>query len=260
VSVSVSGSYAWHKREPSLHSREAAELANKIKGAFQSNRCVYRGACGSPRIHAELHAQGIPCDRSTGRASPARAGAGGKTSAPSCRSRRTASKEHQSLRTCSNRTFMLISQTRNGRVIPHTSGHKRDRCIWRLYLSCSRAGWRVWALAALVVCSTGRQSTRNGSGSPPSTSGVTSSRGLVAVPIRAKAISCSWPPKRHAGQHESHRSLLRQGGDSKLAVTASKGKALIRSPFRHVLRLAPAPLSLVKPFLIELVDIPPDST
>ena len=59
LEVSVSGYYAWRKREPSLHSREDAELANKIKGAFQSNRCVY----GSPRIHAELHAQGIHCAR-----------------------------------------------------------------------------------------------------------------------------------------------------------------------------------------------------
>ncbi len=59
LEVSVSGSYAWHKREPSLHSREDAELANKIKGAFQSNRCV----SGSPRLHAELQAQGIHCAR-----------------------------------------------------------------------------------------------------------------------------------------------------------------------------------------------------
>jgi putative transposase len=59
LEVSVSGYYAWHKREPSLHSREDAELANKLKDAFQSNRGVY----GSPRIHAELHAQGIPCAR-----------------------------------------------------------------------------------------------------------------------------------------------------------------------------------------------------
>ena len=59
LEVSVSGYYAWHKRDPSLHSREDAELANKLKGAFQSNRCVY----GSPPIHAELHAQGIPCAR-----------------------------------------------------------------------------------------------------------------------------------------------------------------------------------------------------
>jgi putative transposase len=59
LEVSVSGYYAWRKREPSQHSREDDELANKIKGAFQSNRCVY----GSPRIHAELHARGIQCAR-----------------------------------------------------------------------------------------------------------------------------------------------------------------------------------------------------
>ena len=59
LEVSVSGFYAWRKRKPSQHSREDAELAGKIKTAFQSNRCVY----GSPRIHAELQAQGIHCAR-----------------------------------------------------------------------------------------------------------------------------------------------------------------------------------------------------
>lgn len=59
LEVSVSGFYAWRKRKPSQHSREDAELAGKIKTAFQSNRCVY----GSPRIHAELRAQGIHCAR-----------------------------------------------------------------------------------------------------------------------------------------------------------------------------------------------------
>jgi putative transposase len=59
LEVSVSGFYAWRKRKPSQHSREDAELAGKINTAFQSNRCVY----GSPRIHAELQAQGIHCAR-----------------------------------------------------------------------------------------------------------------------------------------------------------------------------------------------------
>jgi putative transposase len=59
LEVSVSGYYAWHKREPSQHSREDAQLAEKVNATFQSNRRVY----GSPRIHAELHAQGIPCAR-----------------------------------------------------------------------------------------------------------------------------------------------------------------------------------------------------
>jgi putative transposase len=59
LEVSVSGYYAWRKRTPSQHSREDAQLAEKVKKAFQDNRCVY----GSPRVHAELHAQGIHCAR-----------------------------------------------------------------------------------------------------------------------------------------------------------------------------------------------------
>ncbi len=59
LEVSVSGYYAWRKRTPSQHSREDAQLAEKVKRAFQANRRVY----GSPRVHAELHAQGIHCGR-----------------------------------------------------------------------------------------------------------------------------------------------------------------------------------------------------
>ena len=57
LEVSVSGYYAWCKREPSQHSREDAALAAKVEAAFENNRRVY----GSPRIHAELQAQGILC-------------------------------------------------------------------------------------------------------------------------------------------------------------------------------------------------------
>lgn len=59
LSVCVSGYYAWCKRAPSRHSREDADLAEKVKMAFQANRRVY----GSPRVHAELRAQGIACAR-----------------------------------------------------------------------------------------------------------------------------------------------------------------------------------------------------
>lgn len=59
LEVSVSGFYAWCKREPSHHSREDAELASHIKEIFQDYRCVY----GSPRIHAELQGQGVYCAR-----------------------------------------------------------------------------------------------------------------------------------------------------------------------------------------------------
>jgi putative transposase len=59
LEVSVSGYYAWCKREPSQHARSDAQLAEKVKTAFQDNRRVY----GSPRVHAELRAQGIRCAR-----------------------------------------------------------------------------------------------------------------------------------------------------------------------------------------------------
>src|SRR5260370_25915965 len=59
LDVSVSGYSAWRKRAPSEHSRQDGQLVEKVKAAFQANRCVY----GSPRVHAELHAQGIPCAR-----------------------------------------------------------------------------------------------------------------------------------------------------------------------------------------------------
>ncbi len=57
LAVSASGYYAWSKRSPSLHARLDAQLAEQVKIAFQANRCVY----GSPRVHAELRAQGIRC-------------------------------------------------------------------------------------------------------------------------------------------------------------------------------------------------------
>ena len=59
LDVSVSGYYAWGKRLPSQHSRKDAELADQINRVFQANRRVY----ASPRVHAELQAQGIMCAR-----------------------------------------------------------------------------------------------------------------------------------------------------------------------------------------------------
>ncbi len=59
LDVSVSGYYTWRKRPMSQHNREDGRLAEKVRAAFQANRCV----CGSPRVHAELHAQGIHCAR-----------------------------------------------------------------------------------------------------------------------------------------------------------------------------------------------------
>ena len=59
LEVSVSGYYAWSKRAPRKPRREDAHLAEQVKTVFQANRRVY----GSPRVHAELQAQGIACAR-----------------------------------------------------------------------------------------------------------------------------------------------------------------------------------------------------
>ena len=59
LEVSVSGYYSWRKREPSQHARSDAQLAEQVKTAFQANRGIY----GSPRVHAELRAQGFHCAR-----------------------------------------------------------------------------------------------------------------------------------------------------------------------------------------------------
>ena len=59
LGASVSGYYAWKKRPMSEHGREDGLLAEQIQAVYQSCRQVY----GSPRIHAELQAQGITSSR-----------------------------------------------------------------------------------------------------------------------------------------------------------------------------------------------------
>lgn len=59
LNVSQSGYYAWCKREPSPRKREDEALGKLIEDAYHTNRQVY----GSPRVHAELKAQGVHCGR-----------------------------------------------------------------------------------------------------------------------------------------------------------------------------------------------------
>ncbi len=59
LEVSASGFYAWRKRPLCARKREDGELAQRIEEAFEQHRRVY----GSPRLHAELQAQGIHCGR-----------------------------------------------------------------------------------------------------------------------------------------------------------------------------------------------------
>ena len=59
LAVSVSGYYAWRKREPSTRARQDAELTERIVAIHEESRQTY----GAPRIHAELVAARIRCGR-----------------------------------------------------------------------------------------------------------------------------------------------------------------------------------------------------
>lgn len=59
LDVSVSGYYAWTKRPLCARKREDGELTQQIAHRF----LTHRGVSGSPRILAELRAQGVRCGR-----------------------------------------------------------------------------------------------------------------------------------------------------------------------------------------------------
>ena len=57
LQVSKAGYYAWQHRPRSAHATQDHQLTMAITAAHQTSRGTY----GSPRIHAELRAQGVPC-------------------------------------------------------------------------------------------------------------------------------------------------------------------------------------------------------
>jgi transposase InsO family protein len=59
LEVSENGYSNWRKRGKSQRKRDDEQLVSRIEDAYNDNRGVY----GSPRIHAELKAQGIHCGR-----------------------------------------------------------------------------------------------------------------------------------------------------------------------------------------------------
>ena len=59
LKVSRSGYYQWYRRDESLHKKKDRELKEKIRSIYEQNKKRY----GSPRIHAELRAQGIGCGK-----------------------------------------------------------------------------------------------------------------------------------------------------------------------------------------------------
>ncbi len=59
LKVSRSGYHAWKDRPPSKRAREDAALTERIREIHHRSRETY----GYPRVHAELRAVGIHCNR-----------------------------------------------------------------------------------------------------------------------------------------------------------------------------------------------------
>ena len=61
LGVSPSGFYAWRTRPPNQWTQRRGQLHRQIRNIFEESRGTY----GSPRVHAELMARGIPCCQKT---------------------------------------------------------------------------------------------------------------------------------------------------------------------------------------------------
>lgn len=59
LGLARSGYYSWKQQAPSARAQRDHELSAQIRTVFRASRQSY----GSPRVHAELHAQGIHCAR-----------------------------------------------------------------------------------------------------------------------------------------------------------------------------------------------------
>lgn len=59
LGVSASGYYAWRQRRPSARQQANEAMVERIRAIHAESEATY----GSPRVHAELKAQGIPCNK-----------------------------------------------------------------------------------------------------------------------------------------------------------------------------------------------------
>jgi len=250
LEVSVSGFYAWRKREPSQHSREDAKLGQQVKAAFQASRQVY----GSPRIHAELKALGVACARKR----VARLMREQGLSAKPPRHRTVTTKSEKGAPVAAN----LLHQDFHA-ACPNQKWTTDTTYIW------TQEGWVYlaavldvfsrmvggWAMAAIQDATLVEQALQ-----------------MALARRRPEAGLLHHSDRGSTYTSESYLAVLQQHGllvsmsrtancydnavTESFASLASKGNVLIVSPFSHVLTLERGSLSILKPFIIEFVDIP----
>src|SRR6266536_5628842 len=233
---------------------EDALLAEQVKRAFENNRCVY----GSPRVHAELRAQGLHCARKR----VARLMREQGLFARRPRHRRMTTHSEQGAQVAPN----LLQRDFHADE-PNSKWVADTTYIWTtegwLFLAVvldlfSRmvVGWSMAALqdATLVVnaleMALARRRPQAGLLHHSDRGSTSTSESYLAL-LQHNAMTVSMSRTANCYDHAVTEAF---------ASLASKVNVLIRSPFSPVLRLVIAPLSIVTLFIIELVDIPPYST
>ena len=110
LEVSENGYYNWRKRGKSRRKQDDEQLVSRIEDAYHENRGVY----GSPRIHAEMKAQGIKCGRKRIARLMREQNISASRERGGKRKKRTVITAHQSLQICSNVILLLMPPTKSG--------------------------------------------------------------------------------------------------------------------------------------------------
>jgi HTH-like domain len=134
LNVSVSGYYAWKRREASPRQRRDMVLLAHIRAQFTTSHETY----GSPRMHVELKEDGL-CAGKHRVARLMRDNGLKARQKPGSRKPQTAIMPDLLPPICSTRTSRLTNRTRNGASTSPTSGPPKAGCIWPLCSISSHA-------------------------------------------------------------------------------------------------------------------------
>src|SRR3954463_6311912 len=132
--VAVSGFYAWLRRGPGRRRRDDRRVSERIAAIFEASRRTY----GSPRVHAELRAEGVRVGRKRGArlmregglAVARPRGPAPRAPGPAPRGPPTAATTSRSRPTCSTGSSPPSDRTRSGWPTSPTSRPARAGCTW----------------------------------------------------------------------------------------------------------------------------------